>query len=92
MGFLVFLPAFLAVIAALIWIVIAFLCFIGICLIVIGITGIAMNKIYLKQMKSEKNVSIIFHNTSSIILGLIFILFPFGYLLFVIIKECLKLI
>lgn len=77
MGFIFFLP-FLAAIAG---IIIALLCFIGIGLIIIGGTGIAMNKIYLKQMKTKNSVSKPLFNTSSIILGIIFILFPLGYVL-----------
>lgn len=77
MGFLFFLP----VIAAIIGIIIVFICFIGICLIIIGGTGIAMNKIYLKQMKTKNSVSKPLFNTSSIVLGIIFILFPLGYVL-----------
>ena len=74
MGFLIFLPF----IAAIIGIIIALICFIGTCLIIIGGTGIAMNKIYLKQMKTKNSVLKPLFNTSSIILGIIFILFPLG--------------
>jgi len=81
MGFLIFLPFF----AAIIGIIIALISFIGICLIILGGTGIAMNKIYLKEMKTKNNVSKPLFNTSSIILGIIFILFPLGYVLFEII-------
>ncbi len=68
-------------IAAIIGIIIALSCFIGTCLIIIGGTGIAMNKIYLKQMKTKNSVLKPLSNTSSIILGIIFILFPLGYVL-----------
>lgn len=81
MGFLIFLPIF----AAIIGIIIAFIGFIGTCLIIIGGTGIAMNKIYLKQMKTKNNVLNSLSNTGSIILGIIFILFPLGYVLYEII-------
>lgn len=81
MGFLIFLPLF----AAIIGIIIALICFIGICLIIIGGTGIAMNKIYSKEMKTKNSVAKPLFNTSSIILGIIFILFPLGYVLFEII-------
>lgn len=47
----VFLPV---IVAAILGIIIAFICFIGIGLIIIGCTGAAMNKIYMKQMKVEK--------------------------------------
>lgn len=77
MGFLIFLP-FLAAIAG---IIIAVICFIGIGLIIMGGTGIAMNKIYLKQMQIKDSVSKPLFNISSIILGIIFILFPLGYVL-----------
>ncbi|GLC30186.1 hypothetical protein bsdE14_15960 [Clostridium omnivorum] len=77
MGFLIFLPF----IGAIIGFIIFLICFIGICLIIIGSTGIAMNKIYLKQMKTKNSVSQSLFNMSSIILGIIFILFPLGYVL-----------
>ncbi|WP_315072513.1 hypothetical protein [uncultured Clostridium sp.] len=77
MGFLIFLPF----IAAIFGIIIALICFIGTCLIIIGGTGIAMNKIYLKQMKTNDGVLKSLFNISSIILGIIFILFPLGYVL-----------
>ena len=77
MGSLVVLPF----IAAIIGIIIAVICFIGIGLIIMGGTGIAMNKIYFKQMKTKDSVSKPLFNISSIILGIIFILFPLGYVL-----------
>jgi hypothetical protein len=77
MGFLIFLPLF----AAIIGFIIGLICFIGICLIIIGGTGIAMNKIYLKQMETKNSVSKPLFNISSIILGIMFILFPLGYVL-----------
>ncbi|MDV3427144.1 MAG: hypothetical protein LIR50_08170 [Bacillota bacterium] len=77
MMFLILLP----VIAAIIGIIIAITCFMGICLIIIGGTGIAMNKLYSKQMKTNNNVSKPLFNISSIILGILFILFPLGYVL-----------
>lgn len=77
MGFLIFFPF----IAAIIGIIIALVCFIGICLIIMGGTGIAMNKIYFKQINTKGSVSESFFNISSIILGIIVILFPLGYVL-----------
>ncbi|OPJ60250.1 hypothetical protein [Clostridium chromiireducens] len=77
MGFLFILPF----IAAIIGIFIAFICFIGACLIIIGGTGIGMNKIYLKQMETKNSVLKPLFNTGSIILGIIFILFPLGCVL-----------
>lgn len=74
---LIFLPLF----TALIGVIIAVICFIGACLVVIGCTGIAMNKIYLKQMKEKDSSSSSLFNTSSIILGIMFMLFPLGYAL-----------
>lgn len=76
MGFLI-----LPFIAAIIGIIIALIGLIGTCLIIIGGTGIAMNKIYSKQMKTKNSVLKPLFNTSSIILGIIFILFPLGYVL-----------
>ncbi len=78
MGFLIFFPF----IAAIIGIIIAFICFIGICLVIMGGTGIGMNKMYSKVMKIENNPSKPLFNIISVILGIIFILFPFGYVLF----------
>lgn len=78
MGFLIFLPF----IAAIIGIIIVFICFIGVCLIIMGGTGLAMNKIYIKQLKTQKSESKPSLNIISIILGIIFILFPLGYVLF----------
>lgn len=77
MGFLIFLPF----IAAIIGIIIALICFIGTCLIIIGGTGMVMDKIYSKQMKTENSTLKPLFNTSSIILGTIFILFPLGCVL-----------
>ena len=77
MGSLVVLPF----IAAIIGIIIVVICFIGIGLIIMGGTGIAMNKIYVNQMKTKDGVSKPLFNISSIILGIIFILFPLGYVL-----------
>lgn len=77
MPFLILLPFVLAIIG----IIIALICFIGACLIIIGGTGIAMNKIYLKQMKTQNRVTKSLFNTGSIILGIIFILFPLIYVL-----------
>ena len=75
MPFLLALPFVLAIIG----IIIATICFIGICLIIIGGTGIAMNKIYLKQIKTQNRVTKSLFNTSSIILGIMFMLFPLVY-------------
>jgi hypothetical protein len=83
MGSLIFLPF----IAAIIGIIIVFICFIGICLIIMGGTGVAMNKIYSKQMKIKNSVSKPLFNIFSIILGFIFILFPLGYVLYGIIYS-----
>jgi TRAP-type C4-dicarboxylate transport system permease small subunit len=77
MAFIIFLP----VIAAIIGIIIALFCFIGTCLIIMGGTGIVMDKMYLKQMKTTNGLSRPIFNKSSILLGIIFILFPLGYVL-----------
>lgn len=83
MPFLLALPF----VAAIIGIIIALICFIGTCLIIIGGTGIAMNKIYLKQMKTQNRVTKPSFNTSSIILGIMFILFPLVYVLVAIVSS-----
>ncbi len=83
MGFLIFLPF----IAAIIGIIIALIFFIGIGLITIGSTGAAMDKMNLKYMNVERNISKKLINISSIILGIIFILLPLGYVLFGIISS-----
>ncbi len=80
----VFLPV---IVAAILGIIIAFICFIGIGLIVIGCTGTAMDKIYMKQMEVEKNLSKSIYNIASIILGIIFLLFPLGVTLYGIISS-----
>ncbi len=83
MGFLFILPF----LAAIIGIIIVFICFIGICLIIMGSTGVAMNKIYLKQMNVKDSVSKPLFNITPIILGIIFILFPLGYVLYGLISS-----
>ncbi len=83
MGFLIFLPF----IAAIIGIIIVFICFIGICLIIMGGTGVAMNKIYIKQMNTQNKVSKPIFNILSILIGIIFLLLPLGYVLFGIIYS-----
>lgn len=90
MGFLIFLPFFLPILAAFIGLVIAILGFIGICMLTIGATGIAMNKIYMKQTQAKNSVLKSLHNASSIILGAILILLPVGYVLSGIISVFLK--
>ncbi|BCZ45735.1 hypothetical protein psyc5s11_18020 [Clostridium gelidum] len=51
MVFLIFLPFIAAIIGS----IIVLICFIGTCLIIIGGTGIAMNKIYPKQMETKNS-------------------------------------
>lgn len=48
---------------------------IGFCLLVIGVTGTKMNKIYKKQTKSNCGVSNRLYNVASIILGIGIMLF-----------------
>lgn len=83
MGFLIFFPF----IAAIIGIIIALIFFIGIGMIIIGSTGAAMDKMNLKYMNIERNVSKPLINISSIIIGIIFILLPLAYALFGIISS-----
>lgn len=86
MGFLIFLPFIMAIIGVLI----AILGFIGLCMVIIGGTGIAMDKIYIKQVQVKNSVSKSIHNTTSIILGAILILLPVGYVLYGIISAFSK--
>ncbi len=83
MGFLIFMPF----VAAIIGIIIAFFFFIGVCLIIMGGTGVAMNKIYLKQTKVKYGALNSSSNIVSIILGIIILLFPLGCVLFGIISN-----
>lgn len=85
MAFIGFIPIILAFIAFFI----AILFFIGACLAVIGITGIVMNKMYIKQTHSFKKVSSTPYNVISIVIGLIFMLFPIGYILYSFISSFL---
>ena len=83
MGFLIFMPF----VAAIIGIIIVFFFFIGVCLIIMGGTGVAMNKIYLKQTKVKYGALNSSSNIISIILGIIILLFPLGCVLFGIISN-----
>nr|WP_242835235.1 hypothetical protein [Ruminiclostridium papyrosolvens] len=74
-------------IAAIIGIIIAFFFFIGVCLIIMGGTGVAMNKIYKKQTKVKYGALNSSCNIISIILGIIILLFPLGCVLFGIISN-----
>lgn len=86
MGFFIFLPFM----AAIIGIVIGFLCFIGFGLLVIGCTGIMMNRMYSKLAITQNSSSNHFFHNGSIVLGLMFILFPLGYVLYGIISALIK--
>ena len=85
-GLLFLLPTVVAILGF----IIAMLGFIGICLLIIGGTGIVMSKIYNKQEQSKTNILQSIHNVSSLILGAILILFPVGYVLYGIISTVLK--
>lgn len=80
------LPVFVAMFAFFI----SMFFFIGTCLLIIGITGISMNRIYAKQMKTQKKVSGTFYNSASLIAGSLLILFPLGYALLLVISTFLK--
>lgn len=82
MGFISLIPLMLALIG----VVIAIIVGVGISLVVIGGTGIAMNGIYKKQMQVKNNVFVSLHNVISMVVGIILILLPVGYLLFNIIS------
>lgn len=56
--------------------------FMGICLLIIGITGVKMNKVYKEQTKSNRGVANPLYNTTSIILGISGILFILSYIIY----------
>ena len=62
-----------------------FLFFIATCMITMGVSGIIMNKIYVRQMQSLNGVIKGFYNTSAIIVGIIIGLIPIGFVLYMII-------
>ena len=66
----------LSFLAAAIAIVTGFILFVGAGMVVIGITGIAMNKIYVKHTKTDKFISNPLFNKSAIVLGLLFLIYP----------------
>lgn len=80
----------LPIIAAIITIIIAIFTFIGMCLLVIGVTGVAMNKIYIKQTQSKKGKFKSIYNVSSIVAGIMLMLLPWGYGLYLIISASLS--
>ena len=77
MAFITLLP----LVAAMAGFIIAIFCFVGICLLLIGVTGIIMNKIYKTQTKADHCVSRPLYNVCSIVLGIAIFLFPLGYVL-----------
>lgn len=90
MGFLGFFLILLPLLAAIIGIIIALLFFIGACLLVIGVTGIMMNKIYMKQTQSSFVVSKRPYNVSSIVSGIVLMLLPAGYALYMFVSLFLS--
>lgn len=68
-------------IAAIIGAIIAFFAFMGICLLVIGFSGMAMNRIYKKQTGSNRSPANRFCNIASVILGILPILSIFVVIL-----------
>ena len=76
-----FLPFVATIAAAIVGFIIAIFFFIGISLLVIGITGVIMNKIYKTQTKADHGVAKPLCNVSSIILGIVIFLFPLIYVL-----------
>ena len=79
-------PFFAAVIGA----IIALICLMGICLLIIGITGMIMNKMYKKQTNMDRVASKPLFNSGAIILGVMLMLFPFGYVLYEIVSLLMK--
>ena len=87
MGFLIFFPFLAAISLAFIGAFIGLLFFISACLIVIGVSGFAMNKIYSVQSLSDKRFISKFYNSFSILLGIIISLIPFGLLLYLLFSS-----
>ena len=85
-GILLTLPIF----AAIAGLIIAMFVFMGICVMVIGITGILMNKMHRILTQSECAVSNRVYNIGSILLGIFIILLPAGAFLFGLISLSLN--
>ena len=86
----VFFFMFAPIILAFIGVFIALLFFLSICLLTIGASGVAMNKIYAQQYLARRIVVGKFYNVSAICLGVALPLIPFGYLLFNILKTAIN--
>lgn len=71
-------------IAAAIGVIIALLCFFGICLLVIGCTGVAMHKIHQKQTQTSGSTFQSVYSYSSIVLGIAVLLLPLAYVLYIV--------
>jgi hypothetical protein len=80
--FLLFWPVF----AAIAGFILALLFFIGVCLLVIGATGMGMNKLYYRQTAIKSVATERLHNVSSVFLGIVIMLFPIGFTLYGIIS------
>lgn len=89
MGFIGIFLVLLPILAAIITVIVGILVFMGMCLLVIGISGAAMNKIYIKQTQDEKGVSKRIYNISSVIAGIMLMLTPLGLGLYAIIASAI---
>ena len=86
MGFTLML-LFAPLIAISIGLMIGLLFFLALCLIVIGATGAAMNKLYMRQTHSKDRIIKKFNNAGAIITGIFLLMLPFGVILFSIVDT-----
>lgn len=84
MGFLGFI--LFPFIAAILGVLIVFLYFICICLLIIGVTGLLMNRICRTRNQTDGRSKGFFH-AASIILSIAIMLLPAGYVLFGIVSS-----
>ncbi len=68
--------------AAIIGVLLVFLYFMAFCLVLIGVSGIVMNKLNTKQVGSVSPVVKPWLNNSAILAGVLIVLSPFGVILF----------
>ena len=88
-GFSIVLFA-LPFILAIIGVIIGLLFFIAVCLLIMGISGIIMNRIYASQANGGQIAVKGFYNICSVILGIFLIMLPLGYVFYVFISAILK--
>ena len=66
---------------------IGLLMFLAVCLLIMGISGIAMNRIYMRQTLAYQGTIKKFYTSGPIILGVISALVPAGYALYMILST-----